>query len=252
MVMARFLGPFRRAALGGEAVAEAPETEKIRLLHASDVFEDLTGAEMERVGELTSMSECRRGDTIYSAGQSSETLFLLKRGRVQIYHLSAEGKKLVINTVEPGGLFGDMGLTGQSRLFDDYAEAVEVSTICAMKRGDIEAIILEFPSVGVRLVRILSSRLAELEQRLEESSLRGVTSRLAAALLRVQAQQRGTITITHQELADLVGAHRETVTRTLGDFRERGLIAVQRSRIEIIDFAELRALGGQPADLPSG
>lgn len=242
--MTRFFSPFQRTVgRTREGTAPRQQDEKLRLLHAADLFHDLSDQDMDRVGGMTVMSECPRGQEVYAPDDTRETLFLLKRGRVQIYRLSADGKKLILSTIEPGTVFGDMSLTGQ-RMFDSYAEAVEDSVLCVMSRSDIEALILEYPTVGVQLVRLLSARMQELEDRLEESSLRDIPSRVAAALVRAHAQQGVTVAITHQELADVVGTHRETITRTLGDFRDRGLIALQRSHVEIVDLDALRALSG--------
>lgn len=247
--MTRFRGPFMRTIEreGPPGARGHAHDEKLRLLRTADLFRGLTDADMERVGQMTMMSQCVRGQTIYAPGETREALFLLKRGRVQIYRLSADGKKLILSSIEPGTVFGDMVLTGQ-RMFDGYAEAAEDSMLCVMSRHDVEALILEYPTVGVQLVQMLSARVRELEDRLEESSLRDVPSRVAAALVRIQAQQGGAVTMTHQELADIVGAHRETVTRTLGDFRDRGFIALQRSRIAIIAPDALRALSGHTGD----
>lgn len=242
--MTRFFGPLARSVVrDGTRPGARLHDEKLRLLRAADIFRGLTDDDMERVGQMTVMSQCARGQTVYAPGETREALFLLKRGRVQIYRLSADGKKLVLSTVEPGTVFGDMTLTGQ-RMLDSYAEAAEDSMLCVMSQHDLEALILEYPTVGVQLVRLLSAHVRELEDRLEESSLRDVPSRVAAALVRIQAQQGGTVAMTHQELADIVGTHRETVTRTLGDFRDRGLIALQRSHIDIIDPEALRVLAG--------
>jgi len=244
--MSRFFGALRRS---GPSAASTPRSaspnveEKVRLLRAADLFRDLPEEDVQRIEHMAVMSQCERGQVVYSPAETREALFLLKRGRIEVYRLAEDGKKLLLNTVQPGMAFGDMALTGQ-RMLGSYAEAVEDCTICVMSRSDLEALIVEFPAVGVRLVRMLSQRLADLEQRLEESSLRDVPARVAAALVRAAEQGGPKIAVTHQQLADLVGTHRETITRTLGDFRDRGLIALGRSQIEVIDLNGLRALAG--------
>ncbi|MGE3858056.1 MAG: Crp/Fnr family transcriptional regulator [Dehalococcoidia bacterium] len=242
--MTRFLGSFRRPAASTARRAPSPAVEeKLRLLLAADLFQDLPEADVQRIEQMTVMSRCERGQIVYAPDEAREALFLLKRGRIEVYRLVEDGKKLVLNTVHPGMAFGDMALTGQ-RMLGGYAEAVEDCTICVMSRSDLEALIVEFPAVGVRLVRMLSERLADLEQRLEESSLRDVPSRVAAALVRAAEQGGPKVAMTHQQLADLVGTHRETITRTLGDLRDRRLIALGRSQIEVLDLDALRALAG--------
>ena len=220
---------------------------KLGLLRAADLFKDLTDEQMRHVEQMTVMSTCPAGRTIYEPGSSGEALFLLKRGRVQIYRLGADGRKLTIGTVLPGTAFGNMAFTG-NRMLGGYAEAAEDSMICVMSPTDIEALIETYPVIGVRLLQLLTARLADLEARLEESTLRAVPSRIAAALVRAYEQQGERISVTHMELAETVGTHRETVTRALGEFRDRGLISLARNAIVVLQADGLRsAAGDDPA-----
>lgn len=211
-----------------------PET-KLGLLRSSDLFQDLTDQQMGHVEEMTVMTRCQQGRLIYAQGETVEALFLLKRGKVHIYRLSPDGRKLLLAVAGPGTLFGNMAFTGTS-MQDAFAEAVEDSVLCVMSRDDIEQLVREFPSVGIRLLDKLSRRVQELEARLEEGLLRDMTSRVAAALLRLRERQGSDrVAITHQELADNLGTYRETVTVTLGELRDRGIVSLQRRRIDILD-----------------
>jgi CRP-like cAMP-binding protein len=217
---------------------------KLGLLRAADLFHGLSEEHMRRVDEMTVMVQCERGRILYTPGQTGEALFLLKRGKVDIYRLSPDGKKLVTAVVGQGTLFGDMVFTGHTML-DSFAEAVEDSILCVMSRHDVEELIRQYPSVGIRLLDTLAHRVRELEARLEESALRNMQSRVASALLRLRERQgMDRITVTHQELGEIVGTYRETVTRTLGELRDMGLISLERRCIHIADVVGLRTLVG--------
>lgn len=212
---------------------------KLGLLRDSDLFSGLDDRQMGHVEEMTVMTHAERGRLIYAQGETSEALFLLKRGKVHIYRISPDGRKLLTAVVEPGTLFGNMAFTGTT-MQDGFAEAVEDSTLCVMSRHDIEELVQEYPSVGIRLLDTVSRRVRELEARLEEGLLRDMPSRVAAALLRLREHQGSDgVAITHQELADNLGTYRETVTHTLGDLQDRGLIALRRGCIEIVDSQAL-------------
>ena len=232
---------------GAAAPAAAPVNHprlqnKLGLLRSSDLFSELDDRQMGHVEEMTVMTHAERGRLIYAQGETSEALFLLKRGKVHIYRISPDGRKLLTAVVEPGTLFGNMAFTGTT-MQDGFAEAVEVSTLCVMSRHDIEDLVKEYPSVGIRLLDTVSRKVRELEARLEEGLLRDMPSRVAAALLRLREHQGSdSVAITHQELADNLGTYRETVTHTLGDLRERNLIALRRGCIEIIDRQALSDL----------
>ncbi len=208
---------------------------KLGLLRTSDLFRDLSDQEMGHVEEMTVMTHSERGRLIFAQGEKAEALFLLKRGRVHIYRISPDGRKLLLAVIEPGTLFGNMAFTGTT-MQDGFVEAVDDSTLCVMSRHDIEELIRQFPSVGVRLLDAVSGRVRELEARLEEGLLRDMTSRVVAALLRLREHRDSNeIVITHQELADNLGTYRETVTSTLGALQDKGVISLRRGRVDIVD-----------------
>lgn len=240
--MNRFFDPLRRRV--GRVSPPTPTTEeKIRLLRSADLFQDLPAAEVERIERMAVMSHCPKGQVVYAPGETREALFLLKRGRIEIYRLSEEGKRLVVSTVQSGMAFGDMALTGQ-RMHGGYAEAIEDCTICVMSRADVEALVAEYPAVAVRIIRMLSERITDLEERLDESALRDIPSRVAAAIVRAAEQDNGDVRLTHLQIAELVGTNRETVTRALGEFQDRGVIRLGRGRIDVLDLGALRRAAG--------
>jgi len=128
-----------------------------------------------------------------------------------------------------------------------FAEAIEDSLICIMSRADIERLMLENPRVALRMIEALGRRLALCETRLEEMAYRSVPARLAAVLLRLSHDQEGNpVMITHQELGDMIGALRESVTKVLNEFQQAGLITLKRGRILIHDQAGLQAQIEEP------
>jgi CRP-like cAMP-binding protein len=99
--------------------------------------------------------------------ESGEVLFLLKKGRVQLYRLSPGGKKLVVATLGPGAIFGEMSLVGQG-MHNTFAEAVDDCMLCVMSRADVERLMREKPEVAFRFAEALGDRLSQVEERLEE------------------------------------------------------------------------------------
>jgi len=217
--------------------------EKTGYLRSNELFCDLGEKEMGELDRITTMTTCPRGQIIYAPGETGEVLFLLKQGRVQVYRLSPDGKKLVIAVLEPDTLFGEMALIGQG-MHNTFAEAVEPCTLCAMSRRDVEMLVTRFPRVGIRLLEIVGRRLRDAEARLETLAFKNISARLAALLLRLQ-QNNCVDGQTHQDLAEMIGTYRETVTQTLNDFKSRGMIEIQRKRIEILDASQLERLADE-------
>ncbi len=210
--------------------------DKMRYLSELAVFQDLTPREMEDLNRITTMSTVAKGRVFYRPEEPGEVLFILKEGRVQLYRISPEGKKLVITTLGPHTLFGEMALLG-TKMHNTFAEAVEDCLICVMSRTDLERLILNKPQVALRVLDITGKRLREAEERLENMAFKGIPARLASLLLRLSSEQ-GDDTIrglTHQDLAESVGTYRETATQVLNDLKGQGLIEIGRKRITILD-----------------
>lgn len=210
--------------------------EKMRYLSELTVFRDLSPREMEELNRITTISTVPRGRVFYRPEEPGEVLFILKEGRVQLYRISPEGKKLVITTLGPHTLFGEMALLG-TKMHNTFAEAIEDCLICVMSRTDLERLILNKPQVALRILEITGKRLREAEERLENMAFKGIPARLASLLLRL-AEEQGSENIsglTHQDLAESVGTYRETATQVLNDLKTGGFIDIGRKRIIILD-----------------
>ena len=203
---------FRRRALpSAESRVATPDSDagpsersKVAYLSETDLFRDMNARDLEQLERSTSMSTCARGTVFYTPGETGEVLFILKQGRVNLYRMTAEGKKLVTATVEPGTVFGEMSLIGQDML-DTFAEAAADCTLCVMSRVDIERLLREQPSVSIRLLELLARRLEDAEQRLADVAYKSVPARIAATLLRLSGDELAPVRLSHQEIADMLG-----------------------------------------------
>ena len=213
---------------------------KFTYLSMVDIFQDLTTEELKEIERATAMTTCAAGKMFYSPNQYGEVMFILKKGKVQIYRMSSEGRKLVIDTLGPGTIFGEMSLIGTG-LYDAFAEAMEDSLICIMNRPDIEKLILKNPRIGIRLLELMGQRLRESDERLEQTLFHEVPSQLAALLLRLRAENASDIiATTHEELAEHLGVYRETVTTALNSLKQQGLISINRKRVQLNDVLGLQ------------
>ncbi len=208
-----------------------------------DIFADLDPAEMEELDRKMVFTTYERGKTLYEPDERKEVLFMLKTGRVEIYRLSPEGRKLVIASIGPGTFFGEMALVGQG-MYDSFAEAVEDSTACVMTRSDVERLLLSKPKVALRFLEGVGQRLKDSEARLEEIAFKNARSRLAALLLKL-CQGRDMVDLSHQDLADRLGFYRETIPNALDQFKADGLIEIGRKKITIVKPDELEHIARQ-------
>jgi len=215
--------------------------EKRIYLSDSELFRDLSARDLTELELVTTLTTVTRGRVFYRPEDPGERLFLLRQGRVQLYRISPEGKKLVIATLGPGALFGEMALLGQ-QMHNAFAEAMEDCSIMVMSRADLERLMLSDPTIGRRILALTQRRLTDAESRLEDMAFKGIPARLASLLLRLSADQDSdSITgLTHQDLAETIGTYRETATQVLNDLKADGLIEIGRKRITILDADRLR------------
>jgi CRP-like cAMP-binding protein len=133
---------------------------------------------------------------------------------------------------------------------EEMAEAMENTMVTELERGEVEQLLQAHAQLGYQLTRLLARRRLDLENKLETLVFRDVTSKLAELLLKLGEEygvedSRGTLIalkITHQELANLIGSTRETVSLTLSQFKKKSLICTDGRKVIISDAESLRAL----------
>jgi CRP-like cAMP-binding protein len=218
--------------------------EKIQYLNKLDVFQDLSDDEVGRIDRSTTMTTCEDGRVFYTPDETGDVLFLLKKGRVQLYRLSPEGKKLIVTELGPGSIFGEMSLLGQG-MHNTFAKAVSHCTICVMSLGDVRRIIATNPPVAIRFLEAMALRLREAEKKLEDLAFKNIPSRLAALLLELASKSPDkdqVLGYSHQDLAEMLGTYRETTTQILSDFKASEWIKVRRKHIDLVDKVALKRL----------
>lgn len=225
------------------AVSPIDEQQKLAHLCEADIFSPLSPAEQRWLMESTTMVTCDRGRVFYTPDERGEVVFILKRGKVELYRLTADGRKLVVATLGPHTIFGEMSLIGQ-HMYGCYARAIDDCLLCILSRSDLKALVRRNPEVGLLMLAELERRLQDREAELESLAFRSVPARLAELLLH-EADAFGTVAgYSHQELADRLGTYRETVSQALGRFRNEGLVAIEPKRIRLLQPEGLRAYVG--------
>lgn len=215
---------------------------KAAFLEQSALFGSLDAAEIGELDRITNVMTCQPGQILYRPGERSTLCFLLKSGSVQLYHLSADGRKLIMATIEPGACFGELPLTG-STLQESFAEVVGDALVYAMNRGEVEHLLADKPAALRTLLLWSGQRGTQLERQLVDTTFKGTNARLATLLLQLArpGQTHGgtgdtelvVAGFSQGELADRLGVYRETVALALRELKECGAIELGRKHITI-------------------
>jgi CRP-like cAMP-binding protein len=222
---------------------------KLWYLKRIHLFAGLGPAELKEMERITRMQEVKKRQPIYLQGDPANTVYLLKKGRVKISSTAPSGKEVTFEILEAGEIFGELEALGASPR-GTSAEALDDTLICAINREDFDRYLRDHPDLAVKLTKLIGFRLRKIHSRVEDLVFRDVPARLAHVLLdliettgvpeasgvRIRAK------LTHQELANLVGCSRETVSTLLGHFREQGFVRTEGRNIIVLDKSALSHL----------
>lgn len=164
-------------------------------------------------------------------------LYIVKRGRLRLYRLWPDGRQVALGVFEPGEVFGTLELFGGAGR-DAFAEAEEDSLLCVLQERDLGELIGRHPEIALRLLRILGSRLAAVEEQLENIAFRSAEQRVARSLLRLLGRRREPrLRVSHEQIARSAGVARETVTKVLGAMEREGWLETGYRSLRVLDPA---------------
>ncbi len=225
---------------------------KLFSIRQSDLFESFNPVELGRLLGILEELELPKHHMVFSPGAPSEAIYFIEKGRVRLTRLSPEGKTVILALLGPGDLIGEA--SWEAGEHDSYAETLEESRIYQISREAFQNFIRENPEFGLRLIQIIGGRLKQAQARIEDLVFRQVPSRVARLLVTL-AEQHGKVTpngirvefpLTHQEIADLVGSSRVTVTQILNKFRSSHWIDIESKRVTIHNLDALEEMVRHP------
>jgi len=191
----------------------------------------------------------QRREILYFPGDAAEFIYVIQSGRVKLSRCSEEGKEVILSIMGVGEVFGLEPVLGQESR-RAQAVALEGGRLLVLRKDRFQALVLEQPELLMTLLRIVNQRLWDSRDSLSRLVFKNVKGRLASLLLEM-ARREGEVrgreihlesTMTHQDLANLIGSTRETTTATLNQFKRARLIQFDRRRIVISGWDGLRAL----------
>src|SRR5512140_2387310 len=200
---------------------------------AVELFQGISETEAQRVARLCTERKFRKGATIFSKGDPANALYIVKGGKVRILSLSDKGTETIVHILKEGAIFGELLLSEEERAFTAVAGTDALVTI--LSKGSLVELLASIPTISQNFIRLLSKRLAKVEKESGEFGHTWSYNRLSKVLLRLCEEHgketpKGTVIplrLTHEDLANLIGTTRETVTTQMIRFRRMGLVKRQ-------------------------
>ena len=212
------------------------------VLAKAGLFQGVAPEAAEALAGSLSYNDHVRGDTVFAEGEQGDTLYIVLSGKVKVGRKAADGRENMLSVMGPSDMFGELSL------FDPgprtaTATVVTDSRLASLAHASLRPWITDRPEIAEQLLRVLARRLRRTNDALADLIFTDVPGRVAKALLGL-ADRFGTEEaegvrvhhdLTQEELAQLVGASRETVNKALADFASRGWMRVDSRAVTILD-----------------
>ncbi len=213
------------------------------------LFEKLAPSQLAALEKTARMKGFRRGEQVYAPADAGDAALLVASGRIRLSSITPDGKQAILAYVEPGELFGELSVIG-SQHREEFAEALIPSTVISIPAQALQAVMESSPELAIGVVKLIGLRRLRIERRLKSLLFRSHRDRLLHLLLELAEQygepqsqgMRLKIKLSHQDLASIIGATRETVTTTLGELQDAGVVTVDRRVITLRSIAETKSL----------
>lgn len=212
------------------------------------IFSGLDESDLEEINGVTRERWYRKGMVVFCEGEPGDGVFFIRRGKVKITKSSPDGRQYIVHILGPGDVFAEAVLFGD-KPYPAAAEVIEDAEIGLVRNDDLERLIERHPGLGIRIIKMMAKRLVEAQERLRDMALEDAFSRTVSYLL-CQAQREGKkgeggieidLGLTRNDLASIIGATRETVSRILNDLKKARLISLYDQRVVIRDAEALRS-----------
>ena len=221
-----------------------PDT--VDALRRVPLFKHLVPDELSRVGVAARERAYPKNSVILFEDDPGDSLFVVVTGQVKVVLIGEDGREVILAVLGQGDFFGEMSLIDDEPR-SAHVIAMEDSNLLVLRREDFQTALREHPRIALGLLRALSRRLRHADDKIGGLVLLDVLGRVARTLLEMADEENGTdITkkVTHHTIAQMVGSSRETVSRTMRELTERGLVEVTRRNIRIKDRKALEAAAG--------
>ncbi|WP_207640699.1 Crp/Fnr family transcriptional regulator [Alkaliphilus transvaalensis] len=218
------------------------------ILRKIPAFSTLNDEDLETVREMTIDRKMRKGTIIFMEGDPGEAFYFIKSGKVKIFKTTPDGRELIFAILKEGDVFAEVTLFNDM----DYpasSEVLEDAVVGMIRNRDLENLISNNSEIALRVIKVLSKKLFSSQQKVKELALGDTYMRTAQVIIKL-ANEHGVegregievkLNLSRQELANMIGTARETVSRAMSQFKKEGSIDISGKKIIVRDLEKLKA-----------
>ena len=208
-------------------MAQSQKPEAIASLRAIPMFSSVSDEALESIASLLIERSFPKHKTIVEEGAPGDYMYIIVEGRVKVTKLSGDGREKILELLDVGDFFGEMSL------FDEAPRSASVKglsqvRILALARNDFLRLLARSPDLALSVIQELTRRLRQVDEQASSLSFQRVKERAMGLLVRLSRDESGqegrrkTPVLTHQQIADMIGTSRETVTRAIKGLKAEG------------------------------
>ncbi|WP_256761821.1 Crp/Fnr family transcriptional regulator [Cohnella sp. WQ 127256] len=214
-------------------------------------FEHLDDEHIAEISKLCSTRIYKKGESIFFEGDEGDELYLVISGVIQIFQ-NNNSRDVIFSIFREGDFFGEMALLQNERVRSASARTIERSTLCILKKRDFIPLITSKPEIMIGILETALDRLRDANRLITELTILDVRTRIAHMLIRL-TEQYGVpsaegilidVKLTHQQMADMTGTARETVTKSLLELQQEQFIRIDQKKILVCNIDTLRNILG--------
>ena len=219
-------------------MSAVPTTVSTAVLRAVPLFSSVPDEQLRTLATVVTRRSLTRGATVMVAGDQTDSLYIILSGRLKVMMSDAEGKEVILSILGPGEFFGEMGLIDDSPRSASVV-AIEPCELLSIAKRDFNKCLAENFEMAMAVMRGLVRRLREADRKIGSLALLDVYGRVARLLLdmaeNVDGQKMVTKRLPKQDIAKMIGASREMVSRVMKDLQLGGYIEMRGSSIVLHD-----------------
>jgi len=215
----------------------------LEILRTVPILAGVPESDLVALARATQERSYPSGKTILRQSTPGDAMYIVAEGRVKVVLIGADGREVILSVLGPGAIFGEMSLLDDEPR-SAHVVAMTPCRIITLYRGAFRERLRTSPELSLAMLAAMSSRLRRADERIRALSLLDVNGRVAHLLLQQSTDAGGDTfprRLTHQNMAELIGASRETVSRTLRHLTDRSVIEIGRRTITILDRPALEA-----------